>query len=57
MEVHGIKNGTLGLIKRPLEVEKLTYKSFKGFLINQNPKDRGLTIFECGKLSLMEIIE
>ena len=35
MEVHGIKNGTLGLIKRPLDVEKLTYKSFKGFLINQ----------------------
>ena len=31
IEVHGIKNGTLGLIKRPLDVEKLTYKSFEGF--------------------------
>ena len=31
IEVHGIKNGTLGLIKRPLDVEKLNYKSFEGF--------------------------
>ena len=31
MEVYGIRNGTLGLIKRPLDVEKLSYKSFKGF--------------------------
>ena len=35
MEVYGIRNGTLGLIKRPLDVEKLSYKSFKGFLIKQ----------------------
>ncbi len=35
LEVYGIKNGTLGLIKRPLDVEKLSYKSFKGFLIKQ----------------------
>ena len=30
MEVYGIRNGTLGL-----DVEKLSYKSFKGFLIKQ----------------------
>ena len=35
MEVFGIRNGTLGLIKRPLDIERLTYKSFKGFLIKQ----------------------
>ena len=29
MEVFGIRNGTLGLIKRPLDIEQLTYKSFK----------------------------
>ena len=36
MKVFGIKNGTLGLIKRPLEVvEELKYESFKDFLIKQ----------------------
>ena len=35
MEVYGIRNGTLGLIKRPLDVEKLSYKSFRGILIKQ----------------------
>ena len=28
MEVFGIRIGTLGLIKRPLDIERLTYKSF-----------------------------
>ena len=56
MEVHGIKNGTLGLIKRPLDVEKLTYKSFKGFLINQggtflgtNSKGNPFKFYKNGK--------
>ena len=35
MNVYGIKNGTLGLINRPLEVEKLSYENFKNFLIKQ----------------------
>ena len=35
MDVYGIKDGTLGLIKRPLDIEKLTYNCFKGFLIKQ----------------------
>ena len=35
IEVYGIRNGTLGLINRPLDFEKLTYKSFQGFLIKQ----------------------
>ena len=35
MNVYGIKNGTLGLINRPVEVEKLSYKTFKDFLIKQ----------------------
>jgi len=35
MEVFGIRNGTLGLINRPLDVEKLSYKIFEGFLIKQ----------------------
>ncbi len=35
MEVYGIKNGTLGLINRPMNYEKLSYKTFQNFLINQ----------------------
>ena len=35
MNVYGIKNGTLGLINRPIEAEKLSYKTFKDFLIKQ----------------------
>ena len=35
MKVYGIRNGTLGLIKRPLDVEELTYQKFEGFLIKQ----------------------
>ena len=35
IEVFGIRNGTLGLINRPLDFEKLTYKTFQGFLIKQ----------------------
>tara|TARA_A100001015_G_scaffold316569_1_gene431199 strand:+ start:403 stop:1488 length:1086 start_codon:yes stop_codon:yes gene_type:complete len=35
MEVYGIRNGTLGLIKRPTDVVKLSYKNFQGFLIKQ----------------------
>ena len=31
IEVYGIRDGTLGLIKRPLDIEKLSYKSFEGF--------------------------
>ena len=31
IEVYGIRNGTLGLINRPLDVEKLSYKNFEGF--------------------------
>ncbi len=56
MEVFGIRNGTLGLINRPLEIEKLTYKSFEGFLIKQggtflgtNSKGNPFRFFKNGK--------
>lgn len=35
MDVYGIRNGTLGLINRPLDIEKLSYKSFEGLPMSQ----------------------
>ena len=56
IEVFGIRNGTLGLINRPLEFEKLNYKSFQGFLIKQggtflgtNSKGNPFKFFKDGK--------
>ena len=34
-EVFGIRDGTMGLMKRPLQYEKLTLKNFTGNLIRQ----------------------
>lgn len=56
IEVYGIRNGTLGLINRPLDVEKLSFKSFEGFLIKQGGtflgttnKDNPFKFFKDGK--------
>ena len=56
IEVFGIRNGTLGLINRPLDFEKLTYKTFQGFLIKQggtflgtNSKGDPFKFFKDGK--------
>ena len=38
MDVYGIRNGTLGLIKRPLDVEKLVIKHLKDFLLNREAR-------------------
>ena len=35
MEVFGIRDGTIGLTKRPVDVEKLTHETFKGYLLRQ----------------------
>mgnify|MGYP001984885929 CR=1 FL=1 len=35
MEVFGIRDGTIGLVKRPVDVEKLTHETFKGYLLRQ----------------------
>ena len=56
IEVYGIRNGTLGLINRPLDVEKLSYKNFEGFLIKQggtflgtNSKGDPFNFFQNGR--------
>ena len=56
LDVYGIRNGTLGLIKRPLDVQKLSYKNFEGFLIKQggtflgtNSKGDPFKFFKNGK--------
>ena len=35
MDVFGIRDGTIGLSKRPVDVEKLTHETFKGYLLRQ----------------------
>ncbi len=57
IDVYGIRNGTLGLIKRPVEVEELSYKNFEGFLIKQggtflgtNSKGNPFKFFFKGKV-------
>ena len=43
IEVFGIKDGTMGLMTRPLQYEKLTLNSFKGNLIRQGGTFLGTT--------------
>ena len=35
MDVYGIRDGTAGLIKRPVDVMQLTHKTFGGYLLRQ----------------------
>ena len=43
MEVYGIRDGTVGLTKRPVDVEKLSYDTFKGYLLRQGGTFLGST--------------
>ena len=43
MEVYGIRDGTIGLTKRPVDVEKLSYDTFKGYLLRQGGTFLGST--------------
>ena len=51
-----LEMGTLGLIKRPLDVEKLSYKSFKGFnktrrnIFRTNSKGKPFRFLQNGKI-------
>ena len=43
MDVYGIKDGTAGLIKRPVDVMQLTHKTFGGYLLRQGGTFLGST--------------
>ena len=43
MDVYGIKDGTAGLIKRPVDVMHLTHKTFGGYLLRQGGTFLGST--------------
>ena len=43
MEVYGIRDGTVGLTKRPIDIEKLSYDTFKGYLLRQGGTFLGST--------------
>jgi len=43
MEVYGIRDGTAGLIKRPVDAIQLTYKTFAGYLLRQGGTFLGST--------------
>ncbi len=43
MDVYGIRDGTAGLIKRPVDVMQLTHKTFGGYLLRQGGTFLGST--------------
>ena len=43
MEVYGIRDGTAGLIKRPVDAIQLTYNTFPGYLLRQGGTFLGST--------------
>ena len=43
MDVYGIRDGTAGLIKRPVDVMQLSHKTFGGYLLRQGGTFLGST--------------
>ena len=43
MDVYGIRDGTAGLIKRPVDAIQLTHKTFDGYLLRQGGTFLGST--------------
>ena len=53
MDVFGIRDGTAGLIKRPVDVMQLTHKTFGGYLLRQGGTFLGSTTKAIEKNKVM----
>ena len=53
MDVYGIRDGTAGLIKRPVDVMQLTHKTFGGYLLRQG----GTFLGSTNKVILLKFLQ